>query len=235
MIPAVLRARRSEEVKVLDVQSGSGQLPNAVMALNTTGTVLFLNALEVGSTFCNRVGRRVQWRSIRVMATLGTLAAARTSPLDIGRLILIYDRQPNGALPAMATILQATDQTTTNFTNAIVGLNMNQRERFAVLMDVRIALPIATGTATLNDPTALIPSEWPSIHSAKGCHSSLIIDEFRKTKNLISHYQADSAPGVIGDISTGAFYLVSLAQNNAAGADVWQIGTYSVRMKFTDA
>lgn len=219
---------------MLDVNATSGQLPNGALALNTTGTVLYLNALEVGSTFCNRIGRRVQWRSVRVTCNIETIAAARTAPSDYGRMMLIYDRQPNGALPAMATILQATDQTTTNVTDAISGLNMNQRDRFAVLMDIRMALPTVTATAAAGVPTAMFPSDFPAIHSSKGCYQSFAIDEFRKTRNLVSHYQADSAPGVIGDISTGAFYLVTLTQKNAAAAEGFFVPNYSVRMKFHD-
>lgn len=231
-IPAALRAR-GQEVKVLDINQSSAQLPNAVLALNSTGTVLFLNALEVGSTFCNRVGRRVTWKSIRVMAQLGTRGAVVTAALDVARLIVVYDRQPNGALPAMSTIIQQTDQATTNTTTALAGINMNNRDRFEVIMDTRIALPVTAASASADAPSSITPSELPTVHSANGCHQTLIVDEFRNLKNHVSHYQADSVPSVIGDISTGAFYLVALG-GIAAGSEAWQISKYSIRMKFHD-
>lgn len=224
--------RHTPEVKVLDCSSGSANLPNGNILFNTTGQVMFLNAIQTGSTFCNRVGRRITFKSLRFTGHMDVgSGGALTTNGDIGHFMIVYDRQPNGALPSVQTILQQTDQATTNTTTAACGLNMNNRERFETIVDCKISFPQVAMAGGLF--TSMLPQVGPTIHCSSGCHLSMIIDEFRKLKNHVSHYQADSNPAVIGDISTGAFYIVTFANENAVGG--FLIGDWSCRMKFYDA
>jgi len=217
-IPGLLRTMGTEK-KVLF--TGVADPVNISMALNSTGAVSCLNLIQVGSSMFNRIGRKIEMKSVRLSGQITTLAVTRaTSTPDHARIMIIYDRQTNGAFPTVSDILQDTDQAGTNFTEAYSSLNMNNRERFVTIADCRITLPQVTNTAgvlTNVFPNANIP---------------IRVDEFRKLRGLTTHFKADSNPAVIGDISTGALYIISLAMT-ASGAE--NFGFYwNVRLKYED-
>lgn len=193
------------------------------LALNTTGTINAVNLIRVGSSMFNRIGRKVEMRSIRVKLQWNTLNVTRaTITPEWARVSIVYDRQTNGAFPAMADVFQDTDQAAANTSDSLSGINMDNRERFVTIMSKNLAIPQATATAGVL--TNVFPngsSEWP------------IIDEFRKLRGLTTHYKADSAPAVIGDIATGALYIVSDTNLTAAGAELFQM-LYNVRLKYVD-
>ena len=111
------------EKKVVDTASAS-------YACDTTGSVTLLNSMAQGSDFTNRIGRKYTNVAVQLEGFLG--------PQDnsIGttkcRVMLIYDSQPNGALPAIADVLTASTS------NAF--MNLNNRDRFKVLCDENYTL-----------------------------------------------------------------------------------------------
>jgi len=58
------------------------------------------------------------------------------------------------------------------------------------------------------------------------------INCFLKLGNLVTQYKASSNPPAIGDISTGALYLVTAGQQSAATA-AYNV-TVSTRVRFSD-
>lgn len=214
VIPGLLKTR-GEEKKVLFVGT-----PNLVV--NSTGTIQALNLIQVGSSMFNRIGRRIEMISIRFTSAFDTLNVTRGTQSDYLRLAIVYDRQTNGAFPAIADIFQDTDQAGTNTTTAKSGINMNNRERFVVIMDKRIYVPQVTTTAGV----------WANPVPSDSQHWLVLVDEYRRLHKLTTHYKADSNPAVIGDISTGALYIVSLAEN-AAGSESFAL-EWNVRLKYVD-
>jgi len=209
------------EKKVLYVGTESAA---TYLALNTTGTIQCVNLIQVGSSMFNRIGRKIEMKSIRLVCDIETLNVTRaTITPDIGRIMVIYDRQTNGANPAQADFLQDTDQAGTNYTTAFSGLNMNNRERFVTLIDKKLSLP--QGTATAGVLTNVFPNDGLSIPAQ--------FDEFRKLRGLTTHYKADSNPAVIGDISTGGLFIVSLGFAQTAGTELYRY-QWNVRLKYTD-
>lgn len=226
-LPGVLRSRNSE-VKALTVSEATAAPGGAALALNATGSILAVNEIAVGSSFFNRIGRKVEMKNVRFTGIINPINATRAAVTDYARIVLVYDRQANGALPSISDIFQDTEQNGTNTTNAGSGVNLNNRDRFAIIMDKRVQLPAATDTA------GVMTNLWPtSFGSATDGTPGYIIDEFRKLKGLTTQYKADSAPAVIGDISTGSLLLVTFA-NNAAGSDVWAMNLWNVRLRFHD-
>jgi len=219
VIPGMLRQTNVEK-KVLFI----GTVPAGVaLAMNTTGTVQCINLIQVGSSMFNRIGRKIEMRSIRLVCDIDTLMVTRaTTTPGLGRIMVIYDRQTNGANPVITDFLQDTDQAGTNTTTSLSGLNMNNRERFVTLIDVKVTLPQATNTAGVL--TNVFPNDL-AIPTR--------IDEFRKLKGLTTHYKADSNPAVIGDLSTGGLFIISLANNQAAGTELYSYD-WNVRLKYTD-
>jgi len=220
VIPGLLRTRGEEKKVLLTSNTTNG---SAGLAMNSTGTIQCLNFIQVGSSMFNRIGRRVEMKSIRFTMEWNVINAARVCDMDYGRIIIVYDRQTNGAYPAITDVIQDTDQTGANTTTSLSGINMNNRDRFVVIMDKRIYLPQVTIAA---------PGVLTAAFAIDSTRFIGIVDEFRKLFNLTTHYKADSNPAGIGDISTGALYVISLG-TNAAGADAWSVA-WNARLKYVD-
>jgi len=189
-LPIVLPVRQntvrtsSTEVKSFDVAvTASAGLPGIASVTAAEPSTAFvglteLNCIRQGSTFYNRIGSKLQIQSVRVSFDLTTTSAASAFAYT-ARYILIYDRQPNGAFPAIADILGINDSGV-SAAQPYASINIANRSRFSVIRDKVV--------------------------------------EFDTAKNIISHvdefcpfkcdveYKANA--GNIGDISTGAIYLL---------------------------
>jgi len=108
-MPARLTSKTGE-VKALVTSSGTAAPGGAALACNSTGSIIPLNLIVAGSSFFNRVGRKIEMKSVLFEANIAPLAAARSCVSDTLRILIVYDRQPNGANPTIANILQDTDQ-----------------------------------------------------------------------------------------------------------------------------
>jgi len=115
------------ELKFIDV-TGSA----AAFAIAGTGVLTLLNGCIQGTDAINRVGRRIFMKSlmIRMGAVLG---ATGVSQGIVARVIVVYDKQPNGAAFAAADYL-VTDSFSANH-------QLNNRERFVTCMDKVIGIP----------------------------------------------------------------------------------------------
>lgn len=211
--PGILRSR-GPELKALDV-------PKGLQAINTTAVITPLNLIRTGSTFCNRIGRKIEMTSIRVSGDV-VQTGTNVPGIDYARIMIVYDRQTNGALPAIADILQTTDQATANTTSALSGMNLNNRDRFVMLRDTRLTLPDTTfvaGAQTFTGATDPVSKTFN-------------IDMFVKLKDMLTQYRADSAPAVIGDIASGGLYLVTFG-SQAAGAEGYSFNV-ETRLRYND-
>ena len=81
-----------------------------------------LNDVAQGTTAITRIGRKILMKSILVQGILATNTG------NNARVLIVYDRQPNGALPA------ATDVLTSNTIMAVQ--NLDNRDRFLILADI---------------------------------------------------------------------------------------------------
>lgn len=209
-LPGVLTARGAE-TKALDVY-------DANYNLNQTAVITPLNLVRTGSSINNRIGRRIEMKSVRIT---GRLEAVRTVNVeDYVRILVIYDRQTNGALPAFADILADILEDASTISSVYSGAALNNRDRFVILRDKRIAVPSMTWTAgVITNPGFDNSTEFN-------------IDMFVKLKGLLCQYKADSAPAVIGDIATGSLLLVTVGGQIAA-AEGWRASLTS-RLRFND-
>lgn len=138
--------RSSVEVKCFDLIVNNGAQatlgligavaftePNVALANGYTHLVLPIQ----GATVYNRVGNKVNVKSIRIRCTL--CAGASANPCTV-RTLVVYDRQANGAAPAIATILADAN---TGATTAVSDINIANRNRFYVIRDQIHALDMA--------------------------------------------------------------------------------------------
>lgn len=128
-VPARTLADKSEK-KNIDVTTTS-----QVVAAQATAQVLLLNGCAQGTTALTRLGRRITMKSLYWMWD-GSMAAtsAGASPL---RLLIVYDKQTNGAAPAATDILVAD---AIGYPN-----NLSNSRRFVTLFDELIECVGASG------------------------------------------------------------------------------------------
>lgn len=215
------RARSSAEVKTVDLTwaaAGTG------WNLNTTAMITPINLIQTGSTFTNRVGRRIEMSSLHLTGAITNIANRTTVANDYARIIIVYDRQPNGAVPTIGTIFASYDQTTSATTSVTSGINPDERERFVVLMDQRMVLPPCDQASV-----GVTPQTIGSIEGNKDVWS---VNRFIKLRGLTTHFKADSSPAVIGDIATGSLLAITWGSIGAGGEAYTY--HYEARLRYKD-
>lgn len=186
------------EKKCVDVAS-------ATYLCDTTGSVTALNLIDEGTTESSRIGRRVQIKSVQLRGMVDPVDGSTSA--CFARVMLIWDKQVNGVIATIAQILSAA--TSNSF------MNLDNRERFVVLMDKPFAVGAFSNVAT----TAYAQS--PTVHA---------VNEYKQLPaNSYTIY--DGTGSGIGDINTGALYLVTIG-NQAAGAGARLVAT--TRVRYTD-
>lgn len=103
----------------------------------TTAFVGLLNGCAPGSTLGARIGRRILMKSIHMRLTIAREDVA-TSTIQTVRMMVLYDRQTNGAAPAATDILDAATITSHR--------NLSNAARFYCLYDHVTVLSGAAGT-----------------------------------------------------------------------------------------
>lgn len=122
-------ASRAGELKYLD--NSFSPVISAGTSSFSVGTQL-LNGCTQGSDATNRIGRKLVMKSCLIRGTF-SMAATSTGGSPI-RLVLVYDKQANGAQPATTDVFLADNFSSQN--------NLNNRDRFVILSDF-ISDPIA--------------------------------------------------------------------------------------------
>jgi len=112
------RAFSRGEWKYLDTTISSNQ--------DTTGAMTLINGLVPGNSASQRVGQKVEIRSIQLR--LQSIVTATTGVDQVQRIILLRDGQPNGAPPTALTDFLTP--------GTIYGQRaLTNRKRFRILMD----------------------------------------------------------------------------------------------------
>lgn len=211
-VPGALRLTGSE-IKAIDIAATA----YTFQQVGTPPTLTLLNGIQVGAGFFNRIGSKVEMKSLHIRGQLFNLA---TTVQDYLRVIIFYDRQPNGAAPTFADLMQSRDQAGTATTSAKSEINLDQRDRFVILRDRQWQAPSVTLTAGVQTNGPNFPGmdqEWD-------------INEFIKLNDLTTHYKSSTNPTTIADINSGALYM-TLVSDQAAGKWQYVVG---FRLRFGD-
>lgn len=183
-------------------ETGFVDVASATYALDTTGTVTLLNTVAQGASVSQRVGKKIMLKSLQFRGLMqnGSTAAAN----DVAVLI-VYDRRPNGALPAITDILSSVTPTSMN--------NDANSGRFVILKRIDEVM-IGNLTAAANYTEAAV----------KGC------DYYMTLGGQPTTYKA-LGTGAIADIEQGALYLVTVGGTAAGTAAASLIGSFRLRFK----
>lgn len=192
MVPARSRGpeKKSVDSGVLDFR------------FDDTGSLAHIGGVVPGPGRWERIGRKINYRSVHIKGCIVLSATgAGVKPTEYCRLVLIYDRQPNGAVPVISDILADVSSAGATVTSAFSGLNLNNSDRFLVLRDGRYALPGQNSVQSCSVTST--NSEDPAD-----------INWYVKLKDLPCEYKGDTAG--IASISSGALYLFSFSDEPAA-------------------
>jgi len=211
------------ETKCFDVVNATNGALQVPVACNDAALIFCINAVSTGSGAWNRIGRRITMKSLYLQgfftSNLASITAA--SIAQNVRIMIIYDKQSNGANPALSDILR--DQINnngqdSNLTLQTSGLNMNNRDRFEIILDKRFMLPGCTAAG------------GPGIFN--GGNQTNTVEEFRNLKGREVQFRSDSVPSTVADIAAGSLIMMTFGDRpNTASPFLF---TFSCRIKYTD-
>jgi len=117
--PKGVNNKLEAEIKSIDLED-SGK------TLNTSGIIFPVNLCERGDDINMRIGRQIFMNnmSLHLMCT----TTPSTGIASVYRVLIVYDKQTNGAQPAITDVIKAVPINTTH-------MNLNNRNRFQLIKD----------------------------------------------------------------------------------------------------
>lgn len=189
-------------VKRYSKPTGYVDLAVGTYAMNTTGSITLIATVAQGTTVNQRVGKKIRWNSIQIR---GYVASDTATVQCNGALIIVYDKRPTGALPAITDVLVSANQNSFN--------NDDNASRFQILR--RWDWAFAGNSTTAGQQTD---------------STVRAINEYIKV-NKPCVYKTGTT-GVISQIEQGALYAITVG-NVAAGTGDANAGV-GYRVRFTD-
>lgn len=92
-------------------ESGYVDVAAATYAIDTTGTITLLNTVAQGATVNQRVGKKIFLKSLQCHGQIYQNSAAT---INDGCVMIVYDKRPNGALPAITDVLNTANSSSFN-------------------------------------------------------------------------------------------------------------------------
>lgn len=213
-----MRRGTKNELKFVDVSPTTTPIEAGSVATN----IVLLNTCVNGTEYNNRIGHEISMKSVHFNATItpnGTNAAALSS--EYVRVMIIYDRQTNKALPSYTDIIQGIVSNGGNSNTAYDGLNLINKKRFKVLMDERRLLP----------PIGISGASATNVNLTQCVNEEHNISRFIDLRGLSTEYNITNG-GTVADINTGGLYFFVLG--TATGTSVAYQITWSTRLRYYD-
>lgn len=158
--------RSPTEVKSFDVSiaNSAAQGPTWLAAAAAEPAAAFVgisevNDVQAGTALYQRVGSRINIRSIALDFDITPSAATVIGDI---RWALVYDRQTNGAFPAITDMFGQNGATGATY----AGVNMGNRNRFSVIRDQVVC--IDPGTGLEKHVKVFCKGYWPVDFKASG-------------------------------------------------------------------
>lgn len=214
------KAPRGGEVKSCDVAG-------TAISISTAIGLQLLNGVAEGVGVFQRIGRKMQMKSVHIRGVItptGTNAAAVA--ITMARVIVFYDRQTNGAAPVLGDLLQGIDYQAATFSTVFSGINMNNRDRFVVLMDDQILLP-PCGINGASAASTVLNGVDPNSEQTQG---SININRYIKLKGADVIFSGTS--GTVAGIASGSLYIATIS-NDPGGTPAYQLNV-GARLRYYD-
>jgi len=185
----------------------------------STPLLQLLNAPVPGSGANQRIGRKICLKSIQLRLSLRywvevTGTAPDVVPGSGVRVLLVWDKQTNGTAVTTTTLFASTDY-------SLALINMDNRDRFAILMDKVYGTP--NTASSLGFPSQTI-----------GNIGGIFMLKKYKKLNHETVFNSGSA-GTVSDITTGSLYLIIVTDADATvnSDEGWSIEG-NIRIRYED-
>lgn len=187
--------------------SSDGTAPSFLVDVGGAGRFYMLNNMQEGVSSYQRVGRRINMKSLLLrFAPLLNLADdvfASTDRVYVVRIALVYDSQSNGAFPSQTDLFASIIASGgTPFYHIMAPVNMNNRDRFLILKDKIWIFP--------NLGAAAVGAASTNIMDMVGTKMPGIIKWFINLRGLEVIYSTSNALGTLmgaAGITTGGLFL----------------------------
>lgn len=194
LVPLARRGYRLNtiEKKVFDTQMYAD--------ISNTGTFYSLCLPVPGAAMNQRIGRKltiksVQFKGIIQLELSSSPSGSVTAEANHLRMILLYDKQPNGAAPALADVLTG-GQTVNDL------FNIDNRDRFSIIKD---------------KVWSFDPMIFDNTNFSHAWNRTTAYCKMYKKLNLETVFNAGTA-GTVADINSGNLVVLWLC-NTVAGTD----------------
>jgi len=196
------QANRGLQLSKGEFKSVDTQLESAVCS-NDGITPILLNGIARGDEINQRNGREVTIKSIELRYMIESEAAS--GPVTSCRVMLVYDKQTNGAALTSQLVLNGTGDARTPFQPR----NLENRKRFWILYDEMFDIGALGQAAAVGS----IPRQ-PR--------------KFYRRITLPTVFNSGDA-GTVADITTGSLYLLAFTDVSAGGTEALLEGMCRVR------
>lgn len=190
-----------DELKTIDVAPTQAEATG-------TASINLLNGVATGTDYTGRIGRKIRMKNLYLRIQVAPVDQV-TSDTHL-RLLVVYDMQTNGAAPAITDVL--------NTASTVDHVNLNNRDRFKILVDKCIPIGANVNTATQaysNGRNVYYIKKYISLAS-RGCSDVLF----------------NGTGATISSIATGSIYFLYFSGVTAGlGPQV----TWSSRIRFQDS
>lgn len=198
-VPQIYRRGPRMEIKYVD----NAATDDNFQLVGGTPWIL-INGVVQGAGNNQRIGNKIALKALRMKGQILNLA---TAVQTYGRLLVIYDKQPNGALPTYASVMQTRDSAGAATNTAFSDPNFDNKERFTILRDTTIVFPSVTNTVGVLTNVGFD-------QQAKNDINIFNVDMYIKLKGLHTAYTGATAG--IADISTGSLLFAVMIHQGAA-------------------
>lgn len=181
----VKRIQSKEEIKFADVYQNG-------VSIGTTPVLTALNLVASGTDDNNRIGDSVHATSIQ--GRYDFISASAALAPTIIRMIVFWDRQPNGFAPTVSNVLDLS----TISSSLYAPYHRSYQKRIKIIYDKVIVINPNIGGTTSGTTDALVPMA--------------IYKRFKRKLNREVKYNDVSA--TITTIQTNSLYLLQVSNNN---------------------
>lgn len=194
------RVALNREKKYIDVAVATANF-------DTTGTTTFCTPVPQGDTVSSRIGKKISLKAIQIK---GKIVAAALS-VTKASLLLVYDRNPNAATPAITDVLASA--------SSLALSNRQWSERFKIIRRWNYAI---TGSAGSASASAGFPNGGVLVD----------VDEYVRLGGREVEWTTADTTGSGSAVVKGALYLFAIG--DAANGTATPTGVFNLRTDYED-
>lgn len=227
-LAAVVRGRGARgETKAVDLPASGATLTTAIASAGSNPTSKSFTLIQEGAGFWNRIGRKVAMQSLQITGQIAPTTGVSALSEETLRIIIFYDKQPNGVAATWNQVVQAYDNAGTATNLIYDGVNLDNRDRFVILRDRKIVMPQTSAAGIATGPP--YGASIGTVGAKDGSDGGSVWKEFIKLGNMEAQFNGTANPATVAQVATGNLGIVF-----AGGVGGQYTIVASARLRFQD-